>query len=183
MDATARFLYEIGTLKRIPRAGWLMAGVPAPESVAEHTFRTAVVGYVLACAAGADPARTALLCLFHDLHEARVGDLHAMAKRYLSAAGAERASVKDQTESLPGDLRENLRQYAAEFHEGATLESRLARDADRLECLLQALEYRSQGNTNVADWIHSSQQNLHSDAARSLAAACLRTAPTSWWQA
>ena len=32
------FLYEIGVLKRYPRTGWLLAGVPAPESVAEHSL-------------------------------------------------------------------------------------------------------------------------------------------------
>jgi putative hydrolase of HD superfamily len=30
------FLYEIGLLKRYPRTGWSLAGVPGAESVAEH---------------------------------------------------------------------------------------------------------------------------------------------------
>jgi hypothetical protein len=33
------FLFETGVLKRYPRTGWVLAGVPAPESVADHSFR------------------------------------------------------------------------------------------------------------------------------------------------
>ena len=32
---TAGFLYEMGLLKRYPRTGWALAGVPAAEPVAE----------------------------------------------------------------------------------------------------------------------------------------------------
>jgi putative hydrolases of HD superfamily len=38
------FIYEMGLLKRYRRAGWLVAGVGEPESIAEHAFRTAIVG-------------------------------------------------------------------------------------------------------------------------------------------
>jgi hypothetical protein len=37
----AKYLYEAGQLKRVKRSGWWIAGVKDPESVAEHSFRTA----------------------------------------------------------------------------------------------------------------------------------------------
>src|SRR6202022_574957 len=40
------FLHEIGFLKRLPRTGWLMVGVERPESVAEHSFRAAIIGII-----------------------------------------------------------------------------------------------------------------------------------------
>src|SRR5215469_9736084 len=55
IDASVRYLYEVGQLKLSKRTGWWHAGVPDPESVAEHTFRTAIIGYVLAVLEDADP--------------------------------------------------------------------------------------------------------------------------------
>lgn len=50
------FLYEIGLLKRFPRTGWSLAGVPGAESVAGHSFRASVVESVLAALEGARDA-------------------------------------------------------------------------------------------------------------------------------
>ncbi len=66
----AKYLYEMGYLKQVKRAGWGMLGITQPESVAEHSFRTAIIGYVLASLADADPQKTATMCLFHDTAEA-----------------------------------------------------------------------------------------------------------------
>jgi len=41
LAGVAAYLFEIGSLKNLPRAGWLRLGVPLPESVAEHSFRVA----------------------------------------------------------------------------------------------------------------------------------------------
>jgi 5'-deoxynucleotidase YfbR-like HD superfamily hydrolase len=35
---------EMGHLKHVTRAGWLLLGIPQPETVAEHSFRVGVVG-------------------------------------------------------------------------------------------------------------------------------------------
>src|SRR6266581_3295155 len=67
LQGLARFAYELGHLKQSARTGWWMVGVSHPESVAEHTLRTALLGFVLAEMEGADAARTAVLCLFHDV--------------------------------------------------------------------------------------------------------------------
>ena len=47
MKRTAEFLFEVGMLKRTPRTGYQFLG-SGGESVADHSFRTAVIGYVLA---------------------------------------------------------------------------------------------------------------------------------------
>lgn len=55
------FIFETGLLKRAKRTGWWIAGVKDPESIAEHSHRTALIGAVLAMMEGADPARVALM--------------------------------------------------------------------------------------------------------------------------
>ncbi|MBI4399321.1 HD domain-containing protein, partial [Candidatus Micrarchaeota archaeon] len=78
------FLYEVGLLKRTPRSGWLTIGIKDCESVAEHSFRCAILGYVLARMEKANVEKIVLLCLFHDVPEARIGDLHLIARKYVS---------------------------------------------------------------------------------------------------
>ena len=54
-EAIAAFGYELGLLKRVRRTGWWHAGVRDPESVAEHTMRTAQLAALIAAEEGADP--------------------------------------------------------------------------------------------------------------------------------
>lgn len=82
--AIARTLESIGRLKRLARTGWLDRGVPelATESVADHSFRVALLSWMVATTypteygnhAGIDPGRVLLIALAHDLPEAFAGD-------------------------------------------------------------------------------------------------------------
>ena len=66
--------FEAGMLRHTPRSGWQFLG-QGKENVADHSFRVAFMSYCLAKMSGADPCHAALLGLFHDLQEARTGDL------------------------------------------------------------------------------------------------------------
>src|SRR5690606_32051149 len=83
LACAARFVFEVGYLKRLPRFGATYAGVGGDETVAAHSFRTAVIAGVLAAAEGLDVARASLMALVHDLPETRTGDLNLVQKRYL----------------------------------------------------------------------------------------------------
>ena len=78
----AKFLYETGQLKRVKRSGWWVAGVENPETVAEHSFRTVVIAYVLAHLEGVDLEKVVTMALFHDMAEARTNDAHRIVRRY-----------------------------------------------------------------------------------------------------
>lgn len=177
----ARFAYELGHLKRSARTGWWMAGVSHPESVAEHTMRTALLGFVMAEIEGADAARTAVLCLFHDIAETRTGDIPRMGKEYLRATPA-REVTADQVRDLPAEAAAAVMGVVDEYEAQETAEARLAHDADRLECLVQAREYQEQGYEQVTAWIETSQADLRSVTAQQLAAACLEASPGDWWR-
>ncbi|MBW2084862.1 MAG: HD domain-containing protein, partial [Deltaproteobacteria bacterium] len=69
----ANFLFEAGMLKKTPRSGYQFLG-NGSESVAEHSFRATILGFILAgLTPGADRVKVVNLCLFHDFHEARTG--------------------------------------------------------------------------------------------------------------
>ncbi|MFI7303985.1 HD family hydrolase [Micromonospora aurantiaca] len=173
------FIFEAGVLKRAARTGWWFAGVKHPESIAEHSFRTALIGMMLAAMEGADPGRVSMLCVLHDTQETRITDIPHIAKRYLTAA-PNTAVTADQVAACPPAVADVITAVVAEYEAGETLEAIVARDADKLECLVQAVEYRHQGVADVQRWIDSSRAALKTSSAHRLADVALTGAPMAW---
>jgi putative hydrolases of HD superfamily len=176
----ATFLFEMGHLKHLSRAGWLLLGIAQPETVAEHSFRVGMVGIMLAAMEGADPGRTAALCLLHDAHETRIGDVPSVGRAYVTTAAPEAVSVH-QTSVMPEAVAKVMQDIVAEYEATETLESRLAHDADKIETFLQAIEYQAQGY-DAEPWKETSLSALRTDAGRQLAQA-IGAADPRWWSA
>jgi putative hydrolases of HD superfamily len=169
---TTGFLYEMGLLKRYPRTGWALAGVPVAESVAEHSFRASIIAAVIAVTEDADPQRAAFLALWHDTQETRITDLPHLTRRYTTSASNETVTG-DQVRSLPAVVAAVISAAVSEYEAGETPEAICARDADKLECLLQAREYQDQGHQNLQPWIDSSLASLRTATAKQLASEAL----------
>ncbi|WP_328890200.1 HD domain-containing protein [Streptomyces sp. NBC_00316] len=178
LSAVARFLYEAGTLKQTKRTGWWMAGVRDPESVAEHSWRTALIASVIAKLEGADPAKAAFLAVWHDSQETRTGDVNRLGKKYAPSADPE-AVTADQVAGMPEVLASAIREVVAEYEAKESPEAVCARDADKLECMIQGIEYRAQGY-DAQRWIDNSRGRLTTKTANELADAVLEGAPLDW---
>ena len=178
----AKFLYEMGQLKRVKRSGWWIAGVKDPESVAEHTFRTAVIAYLLARLEGVDTGKTVLMALFHDMPETRTNDAHRIVRRYAKWDEVDRKAVDEQSKRLPNEMATQMATLFEEFEKEASPEAKVVRDADLLECIVQAREYQALGYRDVVDWIFNAQRVLRTDSAKRIAAECIKTEPKEWWQ-
>jgi putative hydrolase of HD superfamily len=177
VQGLVNFLFEVGMLKKTPRTGYQFLG-SGRESVAEHSFRTAVIGYMLSLQEpGADSFRTTLMCLFHDLHEARTGDHNYVNKRYVQVD--EERAVKDLAENLP--FGDDIVALTQEFNAGESLEARLSRDADQLDLIIELKEQEDLGNKYAADWLHYAVKRLQSQGAKEMAQEILRTDSTDWW--
>ncbi|MGW0606144.1 HD domain-containing protein [Streptomyces sp. NPDC002640] len=183
LSAVARFLFEAGTLKHTKRTGWWMAGVKDPESVADHSWRTAVIATVIASLEGADPARAAFLAVWHDSQETRTGDVNYVGKKYGAGDADPQAVTADQVTGMPEALAKTVRDVVAEYEAKDSPEAVCARDADKLECLLQGVEYRDQGYANAQRWIDNSRGRLVTDTAKRLADAVLETGSLDWLRA
>jgi putative hydrolases of HD superfamily len=177
-DITA-FLYEIGQLKRYPRTGWLTAGVPSPESVADHSHRASVIAAAVAAMEGADPQRAAFLAIWHDTQETRTTDLSHLTKRYVTPL-RNGTVTSAQVSNLPVALADVISGAVAEYEAGTTCEARCARDADKLELLLQAREYTDQGHPGLRPFMDSALAALQTAAARALAAEALAQGSLDW---
>ncbi|MEU4538082.1 HD domain-containing protein [Streptosporangium sp. NPDC023825] len=106
-------------------------------------------------------------------------DIHHLARRYLIAPSNEEVTA-DQVRGLPGPVARMVSGAVGEYEEKASLEAVCARDADKLECLIQAIEYREQGYRNMQPWIDGSLAALRTPSARRLADEALGTGSLEW---
>jgi putative hydrolase of HD superfamily len=177
MERIANFLFEVGMLKRTPRTGFQFLGSGA-ESVAEHIFRTVYIGYALGrLTEKADTDRIIKMCLFHDLPEARTGDLNYVNKKYVKAD--ETRAINDLAETLP--FGEEIRELILEFLKGESLEAQLAQDADQLELILALKEYKDLGNKYADEWLDFAIKRLKTEIAREVSGKILETDSSLWW--
>ncbi|NTW58465.1 MAG: HD domain-containing protein [Nitrospirae bacterium] len=177
MKNIANFLFEAGMLKRTPRSGFQFLGTGA-ESVAEHIFRTTYIGYALGrSTTGINVDKLIKMCLFHDLPEARTGDLNYVNKKYVVAD--EKKAVKDLIKTLP--FGNEIQELISEYEEGRTEEARLAKDADQLEMILALKEYKDLGNKYADEWLVFSMKRLQTENAKELARTILETDSSLWW--
>jgi len=181
LAGAADYLFEQGHLKRINRAGWLLLGIALPESVADHSHRVGVTGIVLAALEGADVGRVAAMCLLHDSHETRIGDVPSVGRAYITSAAPEAVSAH-QTATMPSDVAKVVQDLKAEYEAGETPEARVAKDADKLETLLQAMTYQAQG-FDTGPWQETSVGALRTESGRQLAEAIISGDPDHWWSA
>lgn len=172
------FFNEVGMLRLTPRTGYQFLG-SGQESVAEHSFRVSVMGYVLARMAGADVARTTFLCLFHDLAEARTGDMNYVNRIY-NSANARRA----MSDSVDGTgLEQDILPLWDELEDAQSLEALLAHDADQLDMIFNLKRESDLGNRFADTWLETALLRLRTPHAQELAAVMMTVNHSEWWYA
>ena len=160
-------------------AGMVAARRPATGERGGALVPIGIVGMALAMLEVADPGRVSALCVLHDAHETRIGDVPATGRAYITTAKPE-AITAHQTAGMPAEMAKMFQELTAEFEAAETIEARVARDADKLETLLQAIEYGEQGFKTEA-WIQTSIEALRTESAKQLARAINSADPAGWW--
>ena len=177
MKRIVEFLFEIGMLKRSPRTGYQFLGTGG-ESVADHSFRTAVIGYVLASMEpDADRSRVILMCLFHDFPEARTGDHNYVNKKYVTVD--EEKATRDQVQGLK--FGTEIMDLSNEFNVSDTFEAKLSKDADQLDLILELKEQLDLGNLQAKEWLSFAVKRLLTESGRKVAQEILASERDSWW--
>jgi putative hydrolase of HD superfamily len=148
----AEFFGQVGKLKEIERTGWVRSRVKKPESVADHSFRTALMAMILAERKGLDVEKAIKLALLHDVAESKIGDIGLHDKKRREKAEKERAAMKIILKKL-GKQGEGLYKLWMEFEEGRSPEGKLVRALDKLEMVMQAAEYEKAQKIDLHSFI------------------------------
>lgn len=175
MDAKEEieFLREAGKLKATKRMGWVLEGISQPESVADHSFRIALMALVFGLSRkDLDVDKAIKMALIHDLAECETGDIlvdwkmewHKKAGKDKDLGG-NHGITQEQKVALERKAMEALVKKTAkgkeilalweEFEEGKTREAAFVKSLDRLEMFLQALEYEQSLKVDLSHWFYS----------------------------
>ena len=146
-------LLGLQPLERLPRTGWILAGVREPETIAAHVLGTAQLALALlpGIAPPLDPTRTLAMALVHDAPEARSGDLPRAAAARLPR-GAKRAMEEAIAADLLADLGPLARSAWREFAERATREARFVRVCDGLQLGVRLIGYLRAGAGGLGEF-------------------------------
>ena len=161
------FFIEIGKLKNKARKGWIFRGIKKPETIASHTFRMAIISWLLSRQTKLNTNKILKMSLIHDLCEVYAGDTtpydkllprdkkqweriiskwprlseREKEKSFLEKYKKETKALERLILKLPLGLKKEIRNLWADYEKGLTREGRFVRQVDRVENLLQALEY------------------------------------------
>ncbi|CAH9416334.1 hypothetical protein SGL43_03359 [Streptomyces globisporus] len=108
--------------------------------------------------------------------------MNHLGKKYAPAGDPQEVTV-DQTAGMPEVLASAVRELVAEYEAKESSEAVCARDADKLECLLQGIEYKAQGYENTQRWIDNSRGRLVTKTANRLADELLAQGSLDWLRA
>jgi putative hydrolases of HD superfamily len=167
-DPALASYFRLMRLKRLYRQGWLKRGLPEGlcESVAEHSFGTALLALLFAGPGGdggsigrIDALRAALLALVHEMGESYAGDITPVDG--VSPEEKERLEREAIRRALAGhpDLDWFLSLWE-EFEEGASPEARYVRQLDRLEMGLQAALQQAEGHPGMEEFFESARRTV-----------------------
>jgi putative hydrolase of HD superfamily len=137
------FLRSAERLKSVHRSGFTSAGLP--ESVAEHSWRLALMAMLLRHEfPELDAGKVLRMCLIHDLGEAISGDIPApeQARRReqdpsAGKAEQERRDLVTLLAPLPAALQLEITTLWDEYEAAVSPEARLVKALDKLETILQ----------------------------------------------
>lgn len=179
MKKILNFLLEVNKLKEIPRTGWVWLEAKRPETIAEHIFRVAVVSWVLAKERKLNVKRAIKIALFHDLCEVYAGDMtpyfellpedkekrkkfltrwvrlskKEKEKRAQKKFEIEKKSLLKLIKNLKPKTRDEILTAWLDYEKGFSKEGRFVKQIDKIETMLQAIEYFGVGeNSPVIGW-------------------------------
>jgi len=176
-------LLKLYALKRIPRIGWLIAGVPkcSVESVSDHSFFVTLLVYLLSFyLREVDSGKLIKLALIHDLSESIVHDIGGKARELIPRRIRKEAEYMGLRDVIPDDFREMKDEILAlwrEYEEGSSKEARIIKILDKLEMMIQALCYMKSlsKNENLQEFfsdidkiINESEHDLIRELAKSI---------------
>jgi len=173
------FLLEYRTLKHLPRGCLPYLKGPVKENIAEHSFYTTIIGWILAKLEGGDENKVIKMCLIHDLCEARGGEKNLINKFYTSPND----ELKITTEiSHDYNLKSfSLPELFKEFKEKKTKESKIAKDADILAQMLLEKESFESGNKLASKWLMQSFVRLKTKMGEKFGKLLIETESDEWW--
>lgn len=146
-----KFLYEIGNLKHLKRAGWVIQGrdIENPETVSGHMYRMGIIGMMLTedypddkgNLVGFDRGKVVQMALVHDMAECIVGDITPFDGIKEEEKHRLEREAMDYLTGLLKPNGNNFTELYEEYEARVTIESKIVKELDRFDVMVQGFEY------------------------------------------
>ena len=161
----AEFFYIVSELKKVPRKGWKeKVGIPYPESVADHSYCTAIMAMILSDYKNMNVEKMIKMALLHDLAESITGDFIPGEISRENKKDIENQVMKELLSKLPSTLVDKYAMLWDEYQKGTSQESVFLHEIDKLEMAIQAIKYSNEGfsKENLYEFIDSARKAIDS---------------------
>ncbi|KAK6957245.1 hypothetical protein Daesc_000027 [Daldinia eschscholtzii] len=143
------FFHILERLKTGKREGWRRFGINRGESIADHMYRMSLMTFLCppSLASKLDLNKCMKMCLIHDMAESIVGDITPVDGVPKPEKSRREAETMDYiSKNLLGKVHggvagQEIRAIWQEYEDSKTPESLFVHDVDKMELLLQMVEY------------------------------------------
>ncbi|XP_043711473.1 5'-deoxynucleotidase HDDC2 isoform X2 [Telopea speciosissima] len=165
------FLSLCHHLKTTKRAGWVRKGIQGPESIADHMYRMGIMAFIATDIPGIDRDRCIKMAIVHDIAEAIVGDITPSdGVPKLEKSRREREALEYMCKLLGGGSRANeIGELWMEYEENSSPEAKVVKDFDKVEMILQALEYESEQGKDLDEFFQTTAGKFQTDIGKAWA--------------
>ncbi|ERN06623.1 HD domain-containing protein 2 isoform X1 [Amborella trichopoda] len=171
-SSTIDFLTLCHRLKTTKRKGWINQGIKGPESIADHMYRMALMALIAKDMPGVNRERCIKIAIVHDIAEAIVGDItpsDGVPKKEKSRM--EQEALNEMCKVLGGGLRaEEIKELWEEYENNSSIEANLVKDFDKVEMILQALEYEAEHGKVLDEFFMSTEGKFQTEVGKAWAA-------------
>ena len=171
MEQALDFLIKVGELKKTKQEKWMLRKAKKPDTIAQHSFRVAIMVWLLSNKRELNVEKALKIALIHDLcdlkgcHESLcdVAFINSSVIQKITNKNSlkifprlsqkkklewfqrnrrkEQKCLKNLISSLPKFLQEEIVNLWIDFTEGLSKEGRFVKQVAKIEGLLQAMEY------------------------------------------
>ena len=162
------FFSEAGKLKEVPRTGWHIYNITNPETVTDHSYRLALMALHYC---KENTLRCVGMALVHDLPEVVIGDIAVRnQKEKQEVTDAEKAALEAEAANKLFKGQPAMLSLWLEYQENKTAEAKLVHDLDKVEMVLQALEYQRAGRTgeDLEEFFQTSGPRIQTEKGKEL---------------
>ncbi|KAI7747969.1 hypothetical protein M8C21_027893 [Ambrosia artemisiifolia] len=135
-------------------------------------YRMALMALIADDLPGINRERAIKIALVHDIAEAIVGDITPSdGVPKVEKSRLEQAALNEMCNVLGGGMRaEEIKELWREYEDNASLEANLVKDFDKIEMILQALEYETEHDRILDEFFLSTAGKFQTEIGKSWAA-------------
>ncbi|KAG8382968.1 hypothetical protein BUALT_Bualt05G0135100 [Buddleja alternifolia] len=163
---------SLSLLQSTKRKGWVNHGIKGPESIADHMYRMSLMALIADDLPGVNRERCIKIAIVHDIAEAIVGDItpsDGVPKEQKSRM--EQEALDEMCKVLGGGMRaEEIKELWREYENNSSLEANLVKDFDKVEMILQALEYETEHGKVLDEFFLSAAGKIQTEIGKRWAA-------------